>query len=157
MDFLDVNLRSDGSFRPFGKADQITSYVHRLSNHPPSITKNLPAMIERRLNDISSNEEVFNAAKPYYETALERSGYQNPSFKFGEHTPPNPTQGEDLPRTKRKRGRNRKRNITWFNPPFSTTVETNAAGKFLQLLDRHFPPNNPLHKILNRNCQSFLQ
>ena len=152
VDFLDVNLRSDGSFRPFRKADQITSYVHQLSNHPPSIIKNLPAMIERRLNDISSNEEVFNAAKPYYEAALERSGYQNPTLKFEKRSPSNPTPGENQPRTRRNRGRNRKRNITWFNPPFSTTVQTNVAGKFLQLLDKHFPPNNPLHKILNRNC-----
>ena len=45
-DFLNVSLRSDGSFRPFRKADQVTNYVHRVSNHPPSIIKNLLAMIE---------------------------------------------------------------------------------------------------------------
>ena len=152
VDFLDVSLRSDGSFRPYRKADQITTYVHRLSNHPPSIIKNLPSMIEHRLNSISSNEEVFNAAKPYYEAALERSGYQNPSLNFVERPPPTSPTGGDQPPRESRRGRNRRRNITWFNPPFSTTVETNVARKFLELLDKHFPDNNPLHKILNRNC-----
>jgi hypothetical protein len=109
-------------------------------------------MIEHCLNDISSSEEVFNAAKSYYEDALERSGYQTPSLNFVERSPPAPPPGEDQPRREGRRGRNRKRNITWFNPPFSTTVETNVARKFLDLLDKHFPPTNPLHKILNRNC-----
>ena len=149
VDFLDVTLSSDGSFRPFRKADQITTYVHKLSNHPPSITKNLPAMIENRLNGISSSEEVFNAAKPYYEAALHRSGYPTPSLNFVKQSQSQPT--EDQPQQGRRK-RNRKRNITWFNPPFSTTVETNVARKFLDLLDKHFPPTNPLHKILNRNC-----
>ena len=43
------------------------------------------------------------------------------------------------------------RNIIWFNPPFSKTVRTNVAQTFLQLIDKHFPPKNPLHKIFNRN------
>ena len=44
-----------------------------------------------------------------------------------------------------------KRNIKWFNPPFSQTVSTNVGKRFLNLLDKHFPPNNQLHKIFNRN------
>ena len=34
---------------------------------------------------------------------------------------------------------------------FSRNVSTNVAKKFLQLLDKHFPPSNSLHKIFNRN------
>ena len=45
----------------------------------------------------------------------------------------------------------RQRNIIWFNPPFSRNVSTNVAKKFLQLLDKHFPPSNSLHRIFNRN------
>ena len=52
---------------------------------------------------------------------------------------------------KRKASRNRKRNIIWFNPPFNKRVTTNIAKKFLQLIDRHFPKTNKLHKIFNRN------
>ena len=50
-----------------------------------------------------------------------------------------------------KSNRNRKRKILWFNPPFSTMVETNIGAKFLKLVDQHFPENNPLRKIFNRN------
>ena len=47
--------------------------------------------------------------------------------------------------------RSRQRNIIPFNPPFSQAVSTNIAKRFLNLLDKHFPQNNRLHKIFNRN------
>ena len=47
--------------------------------------------------------------------------------------------------------RSRQRNIIPFNPPFSQAVSTNIAKRFLNLLDKHFPQNNQLHKIFNRN------
>ena len=43
------------------------------------------------------------------------------------------------------------RNITWFNPPFSANVKTNIGRKFLNLIDKHFPPSSKLNKIFNRN------
>ena len=39
----------------------------------------------------------------------------------------------------------------WFNPPFNQTVTTNVGKEFLSLLDKCFPPQNPLRKIFNRN------
>ena len=47
--------------------------------------------------------------------------------------------------------KNRKRKIIWFNPPLSKTVKTNVGSKFLQLVAKHFPKENPLHKIFNKN------
>ena len=46
---------------------------------------------------------------------------------------------------------NRGRKISWFNPPFSLSVKTNVGAKFLRIISKNFPPNHPLHKILNRN------
>ena len=43
------------------------------------------------------------------------------------------------------------RNITYFNPPFSKNVATNIGKKFLQILDKNFPKQDPLHKLFNRN------
>ena len=40
----------------------------------------------------------------------------------------------------------------WFNPPFSCNISTNVAKTFLQLLDKHFPPNS-LHKVFNCNTK----
>ncbi|XP_063692277.1 uncharacterized protein LOC134824333 [Bolinopsis microptera] len=141
VDFLDVTFRSDGSFRPFRKAEKVTKYVHRQSNHPPSIIRNIPEMIADRINSISSCKEVFDDAKPYYEDALKSSGYMDSCMTY------NTQAGEAKP----PRNRRRKRRVLWFNPPFSVTVETNVGRKFFNLLEKHFPQDNPLHKILNRN------
>ena len=54
--------------------------------------------------------------------------------------------------TKTEKTKNRKRNIMWFNPPFSNNVSTNVGKKYLRLLDKHFPPNHKFYSILNRNC-----
>ena len=32
----------------------------------------------------------------------------------------------------------RKRNITWFNPPFNIYVATNVAKTFVSLINKHF-------------------
>ena len=47
--------------------------------------------------------------------------------------------------------RNHKKNIIWFNPPFSRNLSTKIGKYFLNLLDNHFPQNHRLHKIFNRN------
>ena len=49
------------------------------------------------------------------------------------------------------KGKNRKRRILYFNPPFSKNVQTNIGEKFLKLLDFHFPKDSPLRKVANRN------
>ena len=45
----------------------------------------------------------------------------------------------------------RKRNIMWFNSPFSKNVATKIGRYFLNLLDKHFPQDHNFHKIFNRN------
>lgn len=47
--------------------------------------------------------------------------------------------------------RNRKRNIIWFNPPYSKSVATNVGKAFLKLLNKHFPAHHKYRKIFNRN------
>ena len=50
------------------------------------------------------------------------------------------------PKTKK----NRKRPITWFNPPYSLNVATNVAQEFLKLIDKHFPIGHPVRSVVNR-------
>ena len=45
----------------------------------------------------------------------------------------------------------KKRNIIWFNPPYSKNVKTNIGKTFLQLLSKHFPKDHQMHKIFNKN------
>ena len=74
--------------------------------------------------------------KVEYEDALKKSGY-NVDLKYTNN--------------KSEKRKTRKRNIIWFNPPFSKSVSTNVAKTFLQLITKHFPRSHKLHKIFNRN------
>ena len=94
-------------------------------------------MVERRLQSVSSDKSVFNEAKPPYEEALKRSGFDT-TLVYKDN---NKTTGR----------RRRKRQIIWFNPPYCQSIETNVARKFLILVDKHFPPDHRLRKIFKRN------
>ena len=45
---------------------------------------------------------------------------------------------------------NRKRKMTWLNPPFNLKTKTKISKLLLNLLDNHFPPYNKLRKFFNR-------
>ena len=138
-EFLDVffDLENE-SFRPYLKENNIPQYVHKLSNHPPTVLKNIPEGVNKRLSSISSSEEMFETAAPIYREALSKSGYDY-QLKF------DPEAGKKS--TKRKRTRK----ILWFNPPYSARVKTKLAKEFLRLLDKCFPIGHPLRKLFNRN------
>ena len=140
VDFLDVTLDlTSGSFKPYRKPNDTPLYIHKDSNHPPSIKKNLVPMINNRLNSISSNETVFNDSKIIYQEALQKSGHTE-HLQWTQRTPP--------PQTKK---RTRRRAIIWFNPPFCESVSTKIGQEFFKLLEKHFPARHKFHKILNKN------
>jgi len=127
------------NFKPYSKPGNIHQYVHQQSNHPPIITKRIPQSIEARLSSISSNTEIFNSAKAEYEHALNKAGY-NSKLQYKPNNNSN-----------QQKKKNRKRNITWYNPPYSMNVKTNIGKSFLTLIEKHFPNTNILHKIFNKN------
>ena len=45
----------------------------------------------------------------------------------------------------------RKRNIIWFNPPYSKNVKTNIGKIFLNLIKKHFPSHHKFHKLFSKN------
>ena len=51
----------------------------------------------------------------------------------------------------RNKKRQRRRKITWFNPPFSCNVATNIGREFLRILSKNFPLKHRYHKIFHRN------
>ena len=139
-DFLDVTLDNrNAKFYPYRKPNNQPVYVHKKSNHPPNILKQIPTMIERRIADLSCNQQEFDKAKPAYENALKHSGYAH-SMKYTHNG-----QGEQ---PKRK---NRKRNIIWFNPPYCKSVKNNIGKKFLELIGKHFPTHHRYRKLFNKN------
>ena len=145
IDFLDItmDLRS-GVYKPFMKPNNTPLYVHKNSNHPPNIIRNIPESINKRLSTISSNESVFNNAATDYQEALKSSGYHY-KLKYDPPQQPNNANGTN------RRKRNRNRNASWFNPPYSENASTNIGNKFLKLVDKCFPPEHKLHKLINRN------
>ncbi|KAJ8041040.1 hypothetical protein HOLleu_15528 [Holothuria leucospilota] len=127
---------------PYSKPNNTTLYIHRKSNHPPAILKHIPEAINKRLSSLSQDENAFNKAKPVYQEALKKSGYE-----YGLQFTPTSTRQA---RTNKLRPQ-RKRNIIWYNPPFSKNVSTNIGRTFLKILDEEFPKDHALHKIFNRN------
>ena len=83
---------------------------------------------------LSCNEAEFIKAKPAYEQALKKSGF-NEELKFQQ----------------KPQKRKRTRNPIYFNPPFNANVKTDIGRKFLQLVRTHFPPSHKYSKIFNPN------
>jgi hypothetical protein len=138
VDFLDVKMNlASGKFFPYRKPNDQPLYINTQSNHPPTIIKQIPEMIGRRISDLSCNKEEFEKAKGMYEAALKNSGYKG-KLEYKENT-------------ERTKKRQRSRKIIWYNPPYSTNVTTNIGRKFFQLIEKHFPAGSKLSKIFNRN------
>jgi len=115
------------------KPNHTPTYVHKDSNHPKYVLKNILVAVNRRLQMKKSSSLQY----PPYQEALKRSGYDHQLVY-------EPT----IPQSRRK---NKPRKIVWFNPPFSSNVQTNIGARFLSLIDKHFPHGHPLHKVINRN------
>ena len=109
-----------------------------MSNHPDHVKRQIPKMVNERLNCLSKTKEDFESIKRNYQEALERS-----SYKF---------QLNYLEKTNNRDKKKRRRKIIYFQPPFSLSVKTPLGRKFLQLVKKHFHPKHPLYKILNPKC-----
>ena len=140
VQFLDIELDlTNQTFSPYIKKGDIPLYVHKNSNHPKSVTRNIPKAVNKRLSALSSNQEIFDKIAPIFQEALKKSGY---NYKLTYK--PN-----DEPQKRKNRSSNN-RVKCWFNPPYSIAVKTNVGKKFLQLINKHFPKQNPLSKLINR-------
>ena len=129
---LDKNV-----YKIFRKENNKPIYINKHSNHSPSILKQLPKSIEKRVSTTSSNKDNFDESIKPYKNALKESGFSE-TLNY-------------IAPTTNKEQKNGKRKIIWFNPPFSRSVKNNIGRTFLRLLSKHFPRNHTMHKIFNRN------
>ena len=147
VNFLDVsfNLHED-TYKPFKKPDNEIKYIDINSDHPKSIKRGLPKMVQNRLSGLSKNKEIFDENCKDYEEALKKSGYKDKL----EYKEPKTETNEDKKDKQKKK--TRKRNVLWYNPPFSESIDDNIGQKFLKLIDKHFGKTrkDKLHKIINR-------
>ena len=93
-------------------------------------------MINNRLSNISSNQEVFDLNKQPYQAALNTSGHK---YKL------------EYKQNQQKNKRKHTRKVIWYNPPWNSSVKFDLGKQFLKLIDKYFPHNHRLHKIINRN------
>ena len=87
---------------------------------------------------LSSNEEVFEQETAVYNEGLKAAGYQ----QMIKYIPPDPQQGD-------RSGRNRKRNVIWFNPPFHEDVSTHIGENFIKLVSKHFKKGMEMGELFN--------
>ena len=139
-DFLDATLNlNTGKFWPYRKPNDNPLYINKNSNHPPLIKKQIPSIVNGRHTQLSSSENEFDRSAPMYNKALHESGYEI-YLKYRKEA-----------KTTKAVSNRRRRNIVWFNPPYSDNVETNIDHEFLNLITKHFPKYHRLHKICNKN------
>ena len=140
VQFLDVEFNLNlGTYKPYIKENDVPLYVNKNSNHPPSILKNIPASVNKRISALSSEEKIFESVSEKYENALNKAGH-----KFKMKFDPEASTTKPKPRCRRRKA-------LYFNPPYSQSVKTNVGAKFLKLIDKHFPKGHILHKVINRN------
>ena len=141
VNFLDVtfNLHEE-TFEPYRKPNDVPIYINTESNHPRPVIGNIPKAVNKRLSAISSSDAKFSKHKEIYQQALTSSGYKH-NLTYSRET------GEGA---EKRRKKTRKRKITYFNPPYNKNLKTNIGKEFLKLIDKNFPKDNPLSKIINR-------
>ena len=136
VDFLDVTFDlAQNKYFPYRKPNDVPLYVNSSSNHPQSILKQIPDMINKRVSNLSCNEKEFKKVKDVYQSALKASGYDK-DMNY-------------IQKSDKKKSRQRK--IIWFNPPFSNNAKTNVGKIFMSLVRKHFPRHHKFHKIFNPN------
>ena len=122
------------TYCPYVKPITTTRYVSIESSHPATILKTIPSGVAKRLSTNSSSKEEFDNHTQHFKEAMRAAGHEVPL----EYTEENVT--------KRK---NRKRNVIYFNPPWSSNVTTNIGGLFLSLVRKHFGMGSPLYHLFN--------
>ena len=118
--FLDITLDlANKCHMPYKKENSSVIYINKNSNHPTTIKKNLPRMIEERLARLSTNINIFNNAKPCYQNALNNSNFKH-KLEYVNNT-----------KQKENKKSKRTRNVLFYNPPFCQSVRTNIKYRLV--------------------------
>ena len=74
VNFLDLTFNlHEQSYKPYRKPNNDPPFISSHSNHPPSIIKQIPLSVNKRISQLSSDQNAFSAAAPMYESALNHS------------------------------------------------------------------------------------
>ena len=73
------------TYTPSRKPNNDPIYIHKHSNHPQNIFRDLPKSISKRTSDTSSNEEILNNHISIYQQVLKISGFNNLIYRQSQH------------------------------------------------------------------------
>ena len=140
VDYSDISFHLNTViYTHFNKPNNKPLHINASSNHSPSVLKQIPKSVSKRINANSCNEDVFPKSAPFYNSILQDCGF-NENIKY--------CREESVSSRRRK---NRSRNIIWYNPPFSRNAKTNVGKHFFKLLKKPFAKNHKYHKIFDKN------
>ena len=152
VSFLDVCLDLNNElFKPYVKKNSKIQYVAKGSNHPNNILNNIPLNVNRRLQSISSNKKCFETDLHVYQNAIKEAGYDINLNYDRTYDKPRRYNNIQAPRLDPNTKVNRRRNVTWFNPPFNLFCATKVGRKFRDLIEKHFSKGNLIGKLFNKN------
>ena len=127
------SFRNTGAYKPNKKPQNTINYIYCEINHPPSIIENIQKGIGIPLPTNSSNTEIFHEASKPYNNDLKQNGYKqvqvyskNENVQDRRKKTTRKSAQENMSLLKNiqndkikevRKGRRRKRKITWSNPP----------------------------------------
>ena len=91
---------------------------------------------------MSSSKNIFQESVIYYKKCLKSSGHKT-KLQY------------EQPKENNQNKRKRKRNIFWFNPPYSKSMNNNIERILTKLISKRFPPNHKLVKTFNKNTRKL--
>ena len=81
-DYLDISFDlNTGIYKPFTKPNNKRLYINTSSNHPPSVLKQIPKSVSKRITANSCNEDSFRKKAPFYNSILKDCGF-NKNIKY---------------------------------------------------------------------------
>ena len=76
VNYLDVTFNlNDRTYKPYIKPNNEFKYIHKDSNYPPSVIRQIPLSLKSRLSTLSFNEKIFQEA--VFWLILQNSGYRH--------------------------------------------------------------------------------
>ena len=69
VNFLDVTFDlTTGKYKPYRKPNDNPLYIHKHSNYPPSISKQLPTSINKRISTLSYDKQTLRMQHQHIRT-----------------------------------------------------------------------------------------
>ena len=126
VNYLDVTFDlNGGTYKPYKERNYIPNneikYIHKDSNHRPSVIREIQLSIESTLSILSFNEKIYQEAVPPYQKAFQNSGHRH---TFTYKRPKSNNDSTNINKIKR----NRKQQTICINPPFNLKTKTKIGN-----------------------------